>query len=123
MEYEKIINLLGKRIDSTKLPKFTTRKRIEVFDHSNNIYNQNKDIRFKTPQLRSDLCDFNDAYIVVTGKITVTNPNQIGIAYSRKLAFKNNAPFFTSELRINSQKIDFCDDLDVIMPMYNLLYC
>ena len=35
---------------------------------------------------------------------------------------KNNTPFFTSELRINSQKIDCCDDLDVIMPMYNLLY-
>ena len=51
MEYQKIINLLGKTIDSTKLPKFTTRKWIEVFDQSSGSYNVNKDIRFKTPQL------------------------------------------------------------------------
>ena len=116
------MNLLGKTIDSTKLPKFTTRKWIESFDQSNNIYNQNKDIRFKTPQLRSYLCDWNDAYIVVPGKVTATNPNQVGVAYQRKLALKNNTPFFNSELRINSQKIDFSDDLDVVMPIYNLSY-
>ena len=83
MEYQESINNgisrkykpFSQTIDSTKLPKFTTRKWIEVFDQPNNIHNQNKDIRFKTPQLRSDLCDFNDAYIVVAGKIIATNPN------------------------------------------------
>ena len=35
---------------------------------------------------------------------------------------KNCVPFFSSELRINSQKIDYCDDLDIVMPMHNLLY-
>ena len=65
MEYQKIIDLFGKTIDSAKLPKFTTRKWIEIFDQSNGSYDKNKDIRFKTPQFRSDLCDFNDAYIVV----------------------------------------------------------
>ena len=84
MEYKKIINLLGKTIDSTKLPKDTTRKWIEIYDQSNGTYNQNKDIRFKTPQLRSDLCDFKDAYIVVTGKISATNPDHA--SYDRKLA-------------------------------------
>ena len=47
--------------------------------------------RFKTSMLRSNLCDFSDAYIVVKGKIIVTNPNND--AYDKKLAFKNNAPF------------------------------
>ena len=94
MEYRHIINLLGEAIDSTTLPKFTTRKWTEIFDLSNKIYNQNKNIRFKTPQLRSDLCDFNDAYIVVTGKITATNPGNDDDAYNRELALKNNATFF-----------------------------
>ena len=75
MGYQEIINLLG-NISNNQLPKFTTRKWIEVFDQLNGTYNVNKDIRFKTPQLRSDLCDWEDVYIVVTGKITVTNPNK-----------------------------------------------
>ena len=65
MEYQKIINLLGKTIDTTKLPKYTTRKWIEIYDQSNGSYDLNKDIEFKAPQLRSDLCDFNDAYKIL----------------------------------------------------------
>ena len=122
MEYQKIIKLLGKTIDPTKLPKYTTRKWIETFDQSNKIYNQNKDIRFKIPQLRSDLCDFNDAYIVVTGKITAANPNNDNNIYDRRLAFKNNASFFSSVLKINNQLVEDAQDLDVVMIMYNLLY-
>ena len=69
------------------------------------------------------LCDFNDACIVVTGKITATSPNPPGgVNYSRNLAFKSCAPFFSFELRINSQKIDFFDDLNMAIPMFNLLY-
>ena len=51
-EYKKIMKLLSKTIDSTKLQKFSTRKWIETFDQSSGSYNANKDIRFKTPQLR-----------------------------------------------------------------------
>ena len=65
MEYQKIINLLGEKIDETKLPKFTTKKWIEIFHQSIIISNPNKDIKFKTTQLRSDLCDFNEPYIVI----------------------------------------------------------
>ena len=73
--------------------------------------------------MRNDLCDFNDAYIVVTGKITATNPNlPNNVGYSRKLALKNSAPFFSCILKVNSQLIDDAQDLDVVMPMYNLLY-
>ena len=70
--------------------------------------------------LRSDLCDFNDAYIVVTGKISVSNPDIAN--YDRKLFFKNNAPFFSSILKINNQLIEDTQDLDIVMPMDNLLY-
>ena len=76
MRYNKITNLLGK-LDTDEISKFTTIKWIEIFDPSNGTYNKNKDFRLKTNQLRNDLCDFNDAYIVVTGKITATNPGNM----------------------------------------------
>ena len=55
-------------MDEDDIPKFTSIKWIEIFDLSNENYNPNKDIRFKTPQI-NDLCDFNDAHIVVKGKL------------------------------------------------------
>ena len=70
MEYQKITNLLGNIPD--KVPRFITKKRIEVHDQSAETYNTNKQIRFKTAILRSDLCDFSDAYIVVKGIVTVS---------------------------------------------------
>ena len=100
MEYEKITNLLGDN-NSDKAPRFITKNWIEVYDQSGGTYNPNKQIRFKTPQLRSDLCDYNDAYILVTGKISVTNHDDI--AYDRKLALKNNAPLFNCVTKINDQ--------------------
>ena len=69
--------------------------------------------------LRSDLCDFSDAYIVVKGDITVTNPNNA--KRNKAVAFKNNAPFINCISKINGIKIDNAEDLDVVMPMYNLL--
>ena len=72
--------------------------------------------------MRSDLCDFSDAYIVVKGKITVTNPNND--AYDKKLALKNSAPFTSCILKIYNTLIDNEEDLDTVMPMYNLIeYC
>ena len=123
MGYKKIENLLGIDTDPKKLPKFSTKIWIQIFDQSNGTYNANKDIRFKTPQLRNDLCGFNDADIVVTGKITVTNPGNNNNEYNRKVALKNSAPFFSCILKINSQLIEDARDLDIVMPMYNLLYC
>ena len=77
-------------------------------------------LKIKTNQLRNDLCDFNDAYIVVTGKITVTNPANDDV-YNRKVSFKISARFFNCTLRINSQLIENAQDLDIVIPMYNLL--
>ena len=68
MEYNKINNLLGS--ESEQLSKFVTRQYVKV-NNLSNTYNENKSIRFKTPILRSDLCDYSDAYILVNGTITV----------------------------------------------------
>ena len=69
--------------------------------------------------LRSDLCDFSDACIVVKETISVTNPdNEV---YDKRLAFKNNAQFVPCISKINNTLIDNAEDLDVVMPMYNLL--
>ena len=61
--------------DDEDLPRFVTKKCIEVYDQLEKNYNVNKNIRIKTSMLRSDLCDFSDAYIVLKGTITVTDPD------------------------------------------------
>ena len=70
--------------------------------------------------VRSDWCAFSDAYIVVKGTITVTGTNNSS-GKSRPLAFKNNAPFISRISTINNTLIDNAEDLDVAMPMYNLI--
>ena len=86
MEYQKIINLSGNIPD--QVLRFVGKKWVEIYNESGGTYNVNKEIRFKTPMLRSDLCDYNDACIVVAGKITVIDPNNN--AYDKNLALKNN---------------------------------
>ena len=71
MEFQKIVNLLDITFDDKDLPRYVTKKWIEVYDQSEKNYNPNKEIRIKTLMLRSDLCDFSDAHIVVKGNITV----------------------------------------------------
>ena len=70
--------------------------------------------------LRSDLCDFSDTYIVVKGTMALEGDNDAN-KQKTNLAFKNNAPFINCVLKINGVKIDKAEDLDVVMPMYNLL--
>ena len=104
------------------MPRFITKKWIEVHDQSGTAeerYKPSKQIRFKTSMLRSGLCDYSDAYIVVNGKIIVTNPDND--VYDKKLAFKNNTPFTSCILKINNTLIDNAEDLDIVMPMYNLI--
>ena len=74
--------------------------------------------------LKSDLCDYADAYILVNGTFTVTanaGANNIRDKRNRKLILQNNAPFVWCITRINGELIEDADDLDVVMPMYNLL--
>ena len=70
--------------------------------------------------LRSDLCDYSDAYIVVTRNITVVSENN-NDNYNRKLASKNNATFTACISKINGILIDNAEDLGVVMPVYNYL--
>ena len=117
MEYDKINNLLDS--ESENLSKFVTRDYVKVNSLSN-TYNENKSIRFKIPMLRSDLCDYADAYILVNGTITVAG-NQPRETQNRTLILKNNAPFVSCITRINNELIEDADDLDIVMSMYNLL--
>ena len=71
MEFQKIKNFLDITSDNKDLPRFVTKKWIEVYDQSEGNYNVNKEIKIKTSMLRSDLCDFSDAYIIVKGNIIV----------------------------------------------------
>ena len=116
MEYQKIKNLLS------NISRFITKKWIEVHDQSSTAedrYKPSKQIRFKKSMLRSDLCDFSDAYIVVKGKIIVTNPDNN--VYDKKLAFKNNEPFTSCVSKVNNTLTDNEEDLDIVMFMYNLI--
>ena len=105
------------------IARLTTKKWVEIFDFSNGSYNPSKDIRFKTPLLRNnDLCDFNDAYIVITGKIAATNTGNNNNVYNRKVSLKHSAPFFNFIFKINNKLTEDAQDLDVLIPLYNLLY-
>ena len=119
MEYNKINNLL----DSANkiLSKFVTREYVRVNSLSN-TYNENKSIRFKTPMLRSDLCDYADAYILVNGTVTAAaGANNMREKRNKPLILKNNAPFVSCITKINNELIEDAEDLDIAMPMYNLL--
>ena len=137
MEFQKIVNLLDITSDNEDLPKYVTKKWIEVYDQSEKTYNLSKEIRIKTPMLRSDLCDFSDVYIVVkqditgdkktftaddfeapnntTANATATNTANNNAFGEKKLVFKNNKPFINSITKINGTKIDNAEDLDVVI--------
>ena len=73
--------------------------------------------------LRSDLCDFSDAYVVVNGSITLLKTQRKGFIdiRNRFLAFKNNVPFTNCVSKIHNILIDNAEEIDVVMPMYNFL--
>ena len=122
MEHQKRANLLDNALNH--LSKFRTRNWVEINDESRGTYTGN-DIRFKTTMLRSNLCDYADAYILVKGAITITgagNDDATKRADERDkgVTFKNFAPFTKCISRINNTDIDNAQDIDVTMPMYNL---
>ena len=122
MEYQKIANFLDNAPDQPS--KFRTRN--EINDESKESYNTGSDIKFKTTMLRSSLCDYADAYILVKGTITVTRAAYHDVAKqlderNRDVIFKNCAPFTKFISRINGTEIDNGQDIDIVMPMYNLI--
>ena len=119
MGFHKIVNFLDTTSDNKDLPRYVTKKWIEVYDQSEKNYNVNKEIRIKTPMLKSDLCNFSDAYIVARRTIAITNPENAKI--NKSVAFKNNVPFINCISKINGVQTDDAEDIDVVIPMNNLL--
>ena len=123
MEYQKIANLID---DNTvnQPSKFRTRSWIEINDESRGTYIVKSQIKFKTTMLKSSLCDYSDAYILVKGTITVNNTAAQGAAANntnKKVIFKNCAQFTNCIREINNTQIDNAKDIDIVMPMYNLM--
>ena len=121
MEYQKISNLLND--ESNKSSKFRTRNWVEINDDARGAYSHNKQIKFKTSMLRSSLCDYGDAYILVKVTITVNNTAAGAAANNtnKKAIFKNCAPFTLCISKINNTQIDNAEYIDTVMPMYNLI--
>ena len=148
MEYQKIINLLD---DAPNQPsKFRTRDWVKIKDESrgtygdddinnnsinnnninnknninnNNNNNNNNNIKFKAAVMRTGLCDYSDAYILVKGTVTVSN----ALAQStdvnntnKKAIFKNCAPFVSCITEIKNTQVDNARDINIVMPIYNL---
>ena len=118
MEFNKINDLLGDPTD--KVPRFVTKKWIEINPQSTKDFKTSKEIKFKTSMLRSDLCDYSEAYVWVKRDVTA-NANNYNAANEVQFAFKNNAPFLSCVSKINGKLVENAEDLDVVMPMYNLL--
>ena len=115
MEHHKIFKLLNESSVST----FVTRKWIELNDFSNVQYSVNKNIRFKTPMLRSHVSDYSDAYIVVKKRITVAGTNNAN-RKNKKLTLIV-LQFRSCISKINNTFIDNAENLDIVMSIYNLL--
>ena len=105
MEYQKIANVID---DNTlnQPSKFRTRNWVEINDESRGAYNVNSQIKFKSTMLKSSLCDYSDAYILVKGTISVNNIAVQGAAINnnnnKKVIFKNCAPFTNCISEINN---------------------
>ena len=116
MEHQKIINFLDNT--SNQLSKIRIKNWIEINDQSRGVYNTNIDVRFKTKMLKSGLCDYSDAYILVEVTIKITGAGADDAARQadkrdQGVMFKNCAPFTYCKTEINNT--------DIVMPMYNLI--
>ena len=114
--------------ESNKPSKFRTGNWVEVNDDIRGAYSPNKQIRFKIAMLRSSLCDYSDAYILVKENISVNNTavnNTCSAAKNstnKKVIFENCSPFTNCISKINNTQIDNAEYIDIVMPMHNLQY-
>ena len=123
MEYQKIANLLGNT--SSQSSKFRIRNWVEINYESRGTYTGNS-IKFKTTMLRSNWCDYADTYIFVKGTITITGNGDDDAAKrlderNKGVIFKNCATFVKCINRISNTGRDNAKDIDIVMPMYNLI--
>ena len=146
MEFKKITNFLDKLSQHLMIKIYQElflKNGLKFMINQKENYSPNKEIRNKASMLRSDLCNFSDAYIVVKGNIivdkktfiandfnvpnntaakaTVTSTANDNAFGQKKLIFKNNAPIINCISKVNGVQTDDAEDLDVLMPMYNCL--
>ena len=118
MENQKIANLLGD-VDNES-SKFSARKWYVINDKNNTDYGEESEdsttIKVETKFIKSSLCGYSDAYNLVTGDITAT-----GVDANNRVVFKNCAPFRKCITHINDEHVDGAHNLDIKMPMYNLI--
>ena len=122
MENQKIINLLDK--DDTDSKHFGPKKWYVINDENNTNYGVDKDtgainpdtIKYDTRVLKPNLCDYAEGYILVDGTIRAANA-----VNATRLALKNCARFTKCNLEINDEHVDAAENLDIVMPMYNLI--
>ena len=122
MENQKIINLLNK--DDTNSKYFATKKWYIINDENNTNYGVNKDtgednpdtIKYNIRVLKPNLWDYAEAYILVNGTIRA-----VAADANARLALKNCASFTKCNLEINDEHVDTAENLDIAMPMYNLI--
>ena len=122
MKNQKIINLLDKSDTNSK--HFPTKKWYIINDENNTNYGVNKDtgadnpdtIEYDTGVLKPNLHDYAEAYILVDGTIRAANALN-----ATRLALENCAPFTKCNLEINDEHVDTAENLDIVMPMYNLI--
>ena len=128
MEYQKIANFLDNEVAlsaSDQPSKFRIRNWLEINDESSRTYTD-ADIKFKITMLRSNLCDYADADIFVKGTITITGAGDDDDAkrldkQNEAVIFKNCARFTKCISRINNTDIDDSQDIDIVMPLYNVI--
>ena len=118
METQKIVKLL--KGSDNESPNFATRKWFIINEQNNGQNGRGNEndstIKFETKAIKLDLYDYSDAYILVTGEIKIAD-----IAADTNVAFKNCAPFLRCVTHINDEHVETAENLDIIMPMYNLI--
>ena len=130
MEAQKIVNLLNGSDNENS--KFTTKNWYVIDNESKGNYSHENPIKFLTSSLESSLCDYSDAYILVTGNITVTrsiaaaaaaggNIKKKVLNADTQVVFKNCALFKDCRTEINDTFVDYADFINITMPMYNLI--
>ena len=114
METQKIVNLLNS--SENEYSKFATKKWYVIDSESKGIYSHENPIKFLTSLLESSLCDYSDAYVLVTGNIA-----GVGADNNTKVAFKNCATFRKCRTEIHETFIDEAEHINIAMVMYNLI--
>ena len=118
METQKIVNLLND--SNSESSKFATRKWDIINDQNNGQYGRgnanNSTIKFETKVSKPNRCDYSDGHIFVMGNIKVAD-----VAKDPNVAFKNCAPFTRFVTHINDEHVETAENLDIIIPMYNLI--